>query len=534
MINQKKYILLILISILVSGTASGQKWSLPVTIFEDPVQGASFLSVAMEQNGRIHLVWGGNIHNDSIPDSLYYIQKMDSYVSKLVSLNCDTTIFSISSALDENQNLHVVWGEGNGNWSTGVLNIYHSSIVSNTWTSPRLIKNFDIFSSRPSKCNLIALPDSSLLVYWNIFSPSGTWFIYFENNHWGEPFKPFPEYSEDLKNHTYGIADYPNHFLSKDGMLHFTFRGIADGEEPPPGKNFICPIVTVEISAWDRKWEDSEIKKVNVSVTEGYFEPKIVTTDETIKYIFWLVDKDLNNQSDEIYYSFSEDGDIWSDPISMTENMGDFIVEQYLAPDRDGNIHVVWRRWLIGTSGGLETRHYYAVVNKESYSEYEVISDMYYWKGARSINLIVDENNRVHLFWLEYMNLSDYTGTVIKHSWRDLGTGLTEKELTDEGTDFATHLDVTVYPNPFNESMNITIKLVEPGLLTASIYNINGQLISSLISNKQVVSETRLTWSGTNDHGVRAASGVYYYVVQFKNSNDGKEEKHIGKFVLLK
>jgi len=527
-----KFLLLFLSLTVISATARSQDWTTPETIFEDPDQGGSFLAVAMEQNGKMHFVWGGNIHNDTIPDSLYYLQKMGLYKSKLISIYCDTTIYSISTAIDVNNNLNVVWGEGRGELSSDIENIYYSRVRNMKWMPPILVESLENLKYKPHDVKMLALPDSSLLAYWNIFVPSGTWFTYYDDGNWCRPFLPFPNYTQSVGRN--GITDYPNLFKGKDGTIYVTFRGIADGEEPPPGANFMCPILYVENSPFNRNWAGLVPQKVNVSTTEGYHHPKIVVTDNNIRYIVWLVDKDLNNLSDDIYYSFSKDGENWSELKSITNNMGEFIVEEYVEPDRNGNIHVIWRRWVRGAGGMVEAKYYYAIINEDSCSDYEVIPNMYYWKGSRSVNLIIDEHNREHLFWLEYKDYSDYSGVVIKYMWRDLATKVVAKEDILKDIELSIINQIKVYPNPFNESTTISIKLSSPASLSVSIYNINGQLVTALLSGKYIESKFQLIWNGTDNSGNCLSSGVYYYLIKINNAFDTKEETHIGKFVLLK
>ena len=147
-----------------------QTWTTPEIIFENPNQGSSLLSVKIEKNGRMHFVLAKNIDDNPNSDSLFYIQKMGSYISSPISLFCDTSIFSVKTALDLNNNLHVAWGEGVES-SDGILNIYYSSIKDMNWTSQILVKNLDNYKYKPHEVNLLALHDSSLFTYWYIFHP---------------------------------------------------------------------------------------------------------------------------------------------------------------------------------------------------------------------------------------------------------------------------------------------------------------------------------------------------------------------------
>jgi len=182
-----------------------QDWLGTVTIFENSKQGGSFLSAAIDKNGDMHFVWGGDIYKVTIPDSIYYLQKSGTYQSNPISLCCDANVFSISTAIDNNDILNVVWRERKGDY-LHFDRLYYSRIKNMRWAAPVLVQNFEKLKYKPSVIKMLSLPDGSLLAYWNLFRPSGTWFTYYDNDHWGQPFKPFPQYNEDIKNHLYGMV----------------------------------------------------------------------------------------------------------------------------------------------------------------------------------------------------------------------------------------------------------------------------------------------------------------------------------------
>jgi photosystem II stability/assembly factor-like uncharacterized protein len=69
------------------------------------------------------------------------------------------------------------------------------------------------------------------------------------------------------------------------------------------------------------------------------------------------------------------------------------------------------------------------------------------------------------------------------------------------------------YPNPFNPSTTIRFS-VEPGkAATLEVFNIKGQKVKTLFSNKRFVAggEQKIVWNGNNDADARVASGVYFY-----------------------
>jgi GAF domain-containing protein len=80
------------------------------------------------------------------------------------------------------------------------------------------------------------------------------------------------------------------------------------------------------------------------------------------------------------------------------------------------------------------------------------------------------------------------------------------------------------YPNPFNPTTNIRFAISKTANVTLKVYNIMGQLVSTLLSNEKMTPGTReISFDGTN-----LASGVYFYTIKADNFIDTK------KMVLVK
>lgn len=234
----------------------------------------------------------------------------------------------------------------------------------------------------------------------------------------------------------FGYAFYPNHYQDEQGRIYFTFRGVANNETPPPGADFIANILYVENDPYNRNWESILPKKVSVSTTEFYHHPKVAVSEDNIRYLIWTVDKDLDIWCDDIYYSFSRDGQFWLAPQSIANKMdGHIIIEQNVAPDHVGNIHVNWRSWIVGPTGSLEIKHYYVILKEDNFSDVEKIPNMDHRRNARSLNMIIDEKNRTLLFWVENINLKDNSGNVIKYMWRNLPSMVLYNRDISEQTD---------------------------------------------------------------------------------------------------
>jgi hypothetical protein len=109
------------------------------------------------------------------------------------------------------------------------------------------------------------------------------------------------------------------------------------------------------------------------------------------------------------------------------------------------------------------------------------------------------------------------------------GKGLTKEsaiEESDEEVAVAEAAAVTRYelaqnyPNPFsppergfagNPSTTIRFALPEAAEVSLKIYDIAGRLVQTLVDGIVEVGRHQVVWDGTNQHGVKVASGIYFY-----------------------
>ncbi len=84
------------------------------------------------------------------------------------------------------------------------------------------------------------------------------------------------------------------------------------------------------------------------------------------------------------------------------------------------------------------------------------------------------------------------------------------------------------YPNPFNPETTISYDITKKGNVTVDIYNLKGQKVKSLLSEKQEAGMHNVVWYGDNDFGKKVSSGTYLYRV--KNG----EEEVVKKMLLMK
>ena len=81
--------------------------------------------------------------------------------------------------------------------------------------------------------------------------------------------------------------------------------------------------------------------------------------------------------------------------------------------------------------------------------------------------------------------------------------------VADEGFD-----GVQVFPNPFNPHTSFRFKLKDETPVKLQIFNLNGQLVRTLIDESMLPGAHQKRWNGRNQNGNAVASGLYLYRLQ--------------------
>lgn len=71
-----------------------------------------------------------------------------------------------------------------------------------------------------------------------------------------------------------------------------------------------------------------------------------------------------------------------------------------------------------------------------------------------------------------------------------------------------------VYPNPFNPSTSINYMLDKDAAVSIKVYNVRGQMMSSLFEGSKEAGFHSVVWNGTTDSGTELPSGIYTVTVK--------------------
>jgi len=81
--------------------------------------------------------------------------------------------------------------------------------------------------------------------------------------------------------------------------------------------------------------------------------------------------------------------------------------------------------------------------------------------------------------------------------------GIEEYEANDEVD------NLSLYPNPARQTVNLRFSLPHPRRVTIKVYNSAGQLVRQLMDKRLTTGQHQLVWDGTDKSGRRLSSGCY-------------------------
>ena len=88
------------------------------------------------------------------------------------------------------------------------------------------------------------------------------------------------------------------------------------------------------------------------------------------------------------------------------------------------------------------------------------------------------------------------------------------------------------YPNPFNPETTIKYQLPKSSEVFIKIYNITGQLLKTLVDQKQPAGIYSITWDGKDELGQEVSSGVYFYQLRARSTKENFIETR--KMILIR
>ena len=95
----------------------------------------------------------------------------------------------------------------------------------------------------------------------------------------------------------------------------------------------------------------------------------------------------------------------------------------------------------------------------------------------------------------------------------DMGALYYDQTGIDEVADIPIQ-NLSLFPNPGSEYVNLDFSLSNPGKLNIGIYNIAGQLVRHLVDQDMAQGNHNVIWHWTDDSGMNLSSGTYIFRIE--------------------
>jgi len=116
-------------------------------------------------------------------------------------------------------------------------------------------------------------------------------------------------------------------------------------------------------------------------------------------------------------------------------------------------------------------------------------------------------------------NVSEISNIVRNVAGWDFGSG-----TGDDGDAIPTEFCLMQnYPNPFNPTTQFKFNLVLPAQVTIQVFNVLGQLITTLLDEVKPAGIHTVSWDGSSDNGQPVTSGVYTYRIIAGNEVEARQ-----------
>ena len=79
------------------------------------------------------------------------------------------------------------------------------------------------------------------------------------------------------------------------------------------------------------------------------------------------------------------------------------------------------------------------------------------------------------------------------------------------------------YPNPFNPITSLRYDLPKDGLVSITIYDMNGRIVKTLTNSSQRAGHKSVQWNATNDLAQSVSAGLYIYRIQVGEFSETKK-----------
>ena len=114
-------------------------------------------------------------------------------------------------------------------------------------------------------------------------------------------------------------------------------------------------------------------------------------------------------------------------------------------------------------------------------------------------NSLIEQKMDTTIHWIYFDNFSPFTGLEIRPVNKELQISLRQN-----------------YPNPFNDQTRIQYTIKQRDNVSIKIYNLHGQMVSTLVDEYQDRGDYSCIWNGIDFQGTDLSTGVYVIKMETK------------------
>ena len=169
-----------------------------------------------------------------------------------------------------------------------------------------------------------------------------------------------------------------------------------------------------------------------------------------------------------------------------------------VATGGDGFIDLIWD----APNKGLSFYNVYrSTISGSGYAKIDTTSDIIYTNYA-----IAYDTSYYYVITAYYIN------PIGESAYSNEDSAMVASSISELEVPISTTYGLSQnYPNPFNPITIIKYQLPENTEVKLNIYNIKGQLVKTLVNEKQDAKYYNIAWNGTDNYGKEVASGLYIY-----------------------
>ena len=348
---------------------------------------------------------------------------------------------------------------------------------------------------------------------------------------------PFTDYG-DAPDPTYPTLDASNgafHYIIDGYYLGFSVDSESDGQQDvssmgddndgnddDDGVTLASPLMqyfqnSVDIvasgdgyiNAWmdfnrDGDWDDSGEKIID--------DEAVTTGTNTINFQVPLIDETgalrtigvssrfrFSSQQGLSYTGEAPDGEVEDYSIDVLISVE---LSSFLATSSDGIVNLSW-----STSSETENMGFHIFRSETKDGQFEKITGELIPGAGNSENeksyKWTDHSAAAGKTW--FYQLADYSikGGVRMHEPVSISVELPKFYSLKQN-----------YPNPFNPETTIAFSLKEPGQVNLAVFNLQGQLVKTIVNKHTQAGSYKVKWDGRNEQGNQMSSGIYIYKIR--------------------